>query len=70
MAGMRAPPPGSVLWRVARLRGEPVSHSPIVACSWFEARAIAMAALGVEAHELEIVTRYQPPPPAKGPKKR
>jgi hypothetical protein len=60
LGAMRSPCTGPVLWHVARLHGEPIEVEPIVAQTWFEARAIAMARFGVEAHDVELVTRGEP----------
>jgi hypothetical protein len=48
------PPMRPVQWRVTMLRGKRAKVPPIVAQSWFEARAVAMVTHGVEAWELEV----------------
>jgi hypothetical protein len=53
-AEFATPPAGPVPWRVTMLRGKRAKVPPIVARSWFEARAIAMVTHGVEAWQVEV----------------
>jgi hypothetical protein len=51
---LAVPPAAPVPWRVTRLRGKRAKVPPIVARTWFEARAIAMVEHHVEPWEVAI----------------
>jgi hypothetical protein len=53
-AELAVPPTGPVPWRVTMLRGKRAKVPPVVAHSWFEARATAMVTYGVEAWQVEV----------------
>ena len=53
---LATPPEAPVPWRIIKLRGKRVKVPPVVAQSWFEARAIAMVRHRVEAWEVELAS--------------
>jgi len=51
---LSSPPSTAVRWKITRVRGKRAKAGFVVARTWFEARALAMAKLGVEPYEVEL----------------